>query len=128
MITSRLLPPEEWSKLQAIVPYFAAGTPSPDHWLMPVVEEDGQIIASCALFDTTHWDVFNILPAYQKNPAVIRHLLDVSLQTMRDLGIPSVHLTIPDDQPALIEMAEQFGFVKSPFALYLCAIPPKDPE
>lgn len=124
MITSRLLPVEEWGKLQAIVPYFKDGLPDEQHWVMPVVEVDGQIVASCALFDTVHWDIFNILPAYQKNPAVVRKLIALGLDTMRESGIPSVHLTIPFDQPDLMALAAEFGFVESPHKLYIYAVPP----
>lgn len=127
-LTKRLLPPEDWHKLQPLVPYFKDGLPDSQHWIMPVVEIDGQIVASCALFDTVHWDVFNILPQYQKNPAVVRALIQLSLETMRESGVPSVHLTIAEDQPDLAAMAAEFGFVESPHRLYILAVSPgKEP-
>lgn len=123
MSTARLLPPDEWTKLEALEPYRSAGLPSPAHWIIVVVEEEDRIVASCALFDTVHWDGFAIDPAYQKNPVVFRQLLDLSVSTLQAHDVTGVHITVPDDQPELRAMVERFGFVRAPGTLYLYAVP-----
>ena len=125
MSTARLLPTDEWSRLTTIEPYASSGLPDPRSWVIVVVEDRGEIVASCALFDAVHWDGFQIDPAYQKNPAVFRQLLDLSLETLRSHGVAGVHITVPDDQPELQAMVERFGFVRAPGVLYLYAVPQK---
>lgn len=125
MTTARLLPMDEWWRLDGRPP-FTDGLPTDDqHWLIPVVEDDqGRIVASCAIFDTVHWDCFQIDEDAQKNPAVFRQLLTLSIATLQGYGVPVAHLTVADDRPDLQAMVERFGFVKAPGSLYILAVPP----
>lgn len=124
-ITARLLPPERWEELRDREPFNVAGLPvDAEHWLIPVVEIDGRIVASCALFDTVHWDAFHVDEAWQKHPAVFGKLLEFSVQTLRERGVQGVHITVPDNRPDLQAMVERFGFVPAPGKLYLYQVPP----
>lgn len=125
MATARLLPPDEWEKLNEVPPFDAAGLPDKEHWLIVVVEEGDRIVASCALFDTVHWDGFYIHPDYRQHPVVFRSLLSLSLSTLQDHGVTGTHITVPDDRPDLKEMVERFGFVQAPGTLYLFRVPQK---
>lgn len=126
MLTARLLPAAEWDRLAVREPFASHGLPDPDHWLIPVVELDGTIVASCALFDTVHWDGFAVDPAAQRHPGVFRALLDLAVATLRDRGVGGVHITVPDDRPDLQAMVEHFGFVPAPGKLYALAVPPAE--
>ena len=122
-LRSRVLPVEEWDRLLALDPYSTEGLPDPNHFLITVVEnEAGEILAHAAVFETIHWDVFRILPTYAANPSVARHLAIIGWQTLREVGAPSVHLTVSPDHPELVKMAEQLGFRPSPLRLYIRAI------
>ena len=127
MITTRLLPPEEWEKLRAFFPYNQSDLPDPQHWLIVAAEDDGRLVRCCAIFDAVHWDGFAILPAYQKHPAVFGGLLRTSKATLRERGIAGVHVTVPDDQPDLQQMVEDYGFIKAPGTLYLYQVPTEEP-
>jgi len=124
-IVARLLPEGEWEKLATRAPFDVAGLPDPEHWLIPVVEKDGVIVASCGILDTVHWDGFCVDDDVQKNPAVFRALLDLSIVTLQERGIPGVHLTVPNDRPDLQAMVEQYGFVPSEGKLYILQVPPQ---
>ena len=124
-MTSRLLPPDEWFKLADRPPFDHAGLPDSDHWLIVVVEEDGQILASCALLDTVHWDGFHVNEDQRGNPAVFKQLLERSIATLQAHGVPGAHVTVPEDHPALSAMVERFGFIPAPGRLYLYAVPQK---
>ena len=124
-VTARLLPEEEWEKLLDREPFRSAGLPDAQHWLIPVVEIDGAIVASCGILDTVHWDGFQIDPHARKNPAVFGALLKLSLRTLQQHGVTGVHLTIPHGEPELEAMVERFGFSKSPGTLYLLRVPPE---
>lgn len=125
MTTARLLPADEWYKLAEIEPFATSGPPDPLHWVVPVVEADGAIVASCGIFDTVHWDGFHVAEQYRKHPVVFRQLLELAITTLQENGIPGVHITVPDDQPDLSAMVEAFGFVRAPGVLYLLAVPPR---
>ena len=124
MVTTRLLPDAEWYKLETIEPYRSEGLPDPAHWLIPVVELDGQIVASCAIFDTVHWDIFHVTETQRHNPAVIKALILQALHALQESGASAAHLTIAHDRPDLMAMAERFGFVRSPHQLYIVRVPP----
>ena len=120
---SRILPVDEWDKLKDLDPYDQQGLPDPNHFLITVVEDEaGRILAHAAIFDTVHWDVFRIIPDQARNPAVARHLATIGYQTLQGLGVPSVHLTVSPEHPALVKMAEQLGFHPSPLRLYIRAV------
>jgi len=125
-IAARLLPEGEWEKLIDREPFNIAGLPDPLHWIIPVVERDGVIVASCAIFDTVHWDAFCLDPEVQGNSAVFRSLLELSVATLQERGIPGVHITVPNDRPDLQAMVEAFGFQPAPGVLYFYAVPQKD--
>ena len=126
MITSRILPVDEWDKVKDRPPYNETGLPLPDgHWAIIVVEDGEEILASCALFDTVHWDGFHVNPSMRKNPVVFRALLEQSLSELQASGVAGAHITIPEDSPDLEAMVEAFGFVRAPGVLYLPAVPPR---
>ena len=125
MTTARLLPEAEWDKLKTIEPFASNGLPNAEHWLVPVVEDQGRIVASCGIFDAVHWDCFQIDDAYQANPVVFKQLLAMAIQTLQDHDVPGAHLTVPHNRPDLQAMVERFGFVEAPGKLYLIRTPPR---
>lgn len=119
VITTRVLPPEEWTRLVDFEPFRSTGLPDrPDLWRIGVVERDGQIVAFSALFTTVHWDLFHVVPAERGNPAVFRALLERGAETMIEHQIAVVHTTVPAGQPELEAMLERFGFTRTEGALY----------
>jgi hypothetical protein len=126
MLTARILPHEEWHKVADRPPFNDGGLPDAAHWIIIVVEEDGEIVASCSLFDTVHWDGFHVNETHRGNPGVFRQLLEQSLTVLQAHGVPGVHLTIPNYQPALELMVERFGFVPAPGKLYIYSVRPPE--
>lgn len=119
VLTTRVLPTEEWDRLLTFEPFASDGLPDrPDLWRIGVVERDGQIVAFSALFTTVHWDLFHVEPADQGNPAVFKALLERGLRTMVEHQIAVVHTTVASPQPVLEAMLERFGFVETPGRLY----------
>lgn len=128
MIIRRVLPPDEWHKVADREPYATNGLPNPDHWLILVVEEDDQIVASAALFDAVHWDGFDVAPTHRGRPAIFGGLLTLGIEVLQQRGVPHVHCTIAHSLPGVSAMAERFGFVPAPGKLHLLAVPPATPE
>lgn len=118
MITTRVLPPEEWTRIQHLEPFASGGLPNPDYWRIVVVERDGQIVGMCSLFETVHWDCFWVDPAERGNAVVFRDVIEGGIQTMRDLGIAMVHTTVKHDGGPEAQMLEKFGFQRTLGALY----------
>lgn len=118
MITHRLLPPAEWDRLTTIPPFNQGGLPNPTYWRIIVVERDGEIVATCALFDTVHWDGFWMADGDQGNPVVFRKLLEGGLQVMQDHDIAMVHTTVPTSRTDLADMLLRFGFQPSQSDLF----------
>lgn len=80
MMTSRLLPPEEWGRLHqteipAMIPYV-----NPQTMQVIVIEQDGQIIGAWAVLIMTHLEGVWIDPAYRKNPRVASKLLAATME------------------------------------------------
>jgi hypothetical protein len=121
-ITARVLPPEEWDRVQHIPP-FDQGLPDPAHWRILVVEQDGQIVGCCSLFDTVHWDGWWIAPEHQGKAGVFRSLVAEGLAQLTAANILGVHTTVPDTRPDLQDLIERFGFVSAPGKLYLLFVP-----
>ena len=118
MITHRVLPPEEWSKVEHIPPFDTGGLPNPQFWRIVVVERDGAVVAACSLFDTVHWDGFWVADSDQGNPVVFKQLLNGGLEVMAEFGISMVHTTVPTQRADLAAMLERFGFETMPSTLY----------
>jgi hypothetical protein len=118
MITSRTLPPDEWSKVAAIEPFASGGLPDPAYWRIVVVERDEVIVACCSLFDAVHWDCFWIAEADQKNPVVVRELVEGGVGVMDDLGIDLVHTTVAHDRQDLQDLLIRLGFSRAPGDLF----------
>lgn len=121
-LTFRVLPPEEWPRLQDRFPY-NQGLPDPEHWRIIVAEQDGQIVGRCAIFDTVHWDDWDIAPDHQGKAAVFRGLVREGLQVLHEAGILGVHTTVPDSRPDLQHLVEHFGYQVAPGKLYLLYVP-----
>lgn len=125
-LQARLLPVDEWWKLADREPFASAGVPTAsEHWIIPVVEIDGRIVASCAIFDTVHWDGFQVDGDATRNPAIFRQLLELSLQTLQEYKVDGAHVTVPHDRPDLQAMVEQFGFIPAPGVLYILPVKPR---
>lgn len=121
-LTTRVLPPEEWAKIQHIPP-FDQGLPNPDHWRILVVEEDGVIVGTCSLFDTVHWDGWWIAPDHQGKAGAFRALVAAGLQELTAAAVAGVHTTVPDVRPDLQALITRYGFTEAPGKLYLLYVP-----
>jgi len=118
MITQRLLPVAEWSRVAHLEPFASGGLPDPEHWRIVVVERDGAIVAMCSLFDTVHWDLFYVADTERGNPVVFKELVEGGVSVMDEYQIQQVHTTVPFARPDLGEMLERFGFELAPGELY----------
>ena len=121
MITHRLLPPEEWSKLLAFEPFRSCGLPeSPINWRICVAEHDGEIVGHCCIFSAVHWDMWQIHPAYQKNPNVVKGLIKTGTDVLKEADVAGVFAVVDKEQPeSHHRLMTHFGFQPAPGALYL---------
>jgi hypothetical protein len=75
-VRTRILPPEEWIRinspsLPAILPYV-----EPQNIAVVVVEDDsGEIAACCSAFQVTHFEGLWIKPEKRGNPGICRSLI-----------------------------------------------------
>ena len=124
MITTRLLPPDEWDRLAALPPFCDSGLPNPAHWRVIVAEDTtGDIVGHCCLFDAVHWEGWHVAPEARGNPALIRGLIREGVEVLRDADVGGVFAMIDADQiGATRAMIERFGFTAAPGDLYLAAV------
>ena len=118
MVTSRILPVEEWYRVTDREPFASGGLPDPENWRIVVVERDGAIVGMSCLFDTVHWDLFQVDEAERGNPVVFREMVESGVRVMDAHGIDLVHTTIRFGHPDLARMLERVGFEPAPGALY----------
>jgi hypothetical protein len=89
-MTRRILPPEEWSKLDATALGPAWRAMAPESSQVVVVEDDGQIIACWCLVTWAHVEGLWIADAHQKRTGAARHLLMGMKALCADRGIDAV--------------------------------------
>lgn len=118
MVSWRVLPPEDWSKVAHLEPFASGGLPNPENWRIVVVERDGAIVAMCSLFDAVHWDIFHVAEAERGNPVVFKELIEGGVSVMDAYDVRQVHTTVPFARPDLAEMLQRFGFEPAPGELY----------
>ena len=121
-LTARVLPPEEWDRVRHIPP-FDQGLPQPDNWRILTVEEDGQIVGCCSLYDSVHWDGFWIDDKHQGKSGVFRAMVAEGLTVLKEAGVLGVHTTVPDARPDLQDLVQRFGYMEAPGKLYLLYVP-----
>lgn len=82
MLNTRLLPPEEWNRLQTGFP--PLGTTLRDGDAQVLVVEDGdRIVASLGVFRITHFESLWIDPEYKGNVGVARRLMRAAVEAAR---------------------------------------------
>jgi len=120
MLTARLLPPEEWAILTAVEPYASKGLPGdPAFWRIVVVERDGVLVGTCALFTAVHWDCWWIDPASRGKGGVLNALLVTSLRLLQAGAIQVAYTGAEDAQPELAQLLAHFGFTPAPGRLFV---------
>lgn len=88
---SRLLPADEWSKLEHTESFGPCWRQlRPQATEIPVVEKCGQIIATWGLFPFFHAEGIWVDPRWRQNPAVLRHLWREMKQAVTAHGAEAV--------------------------------------
>lgn len=119
-MTSRILPPAEWSKLHetqlpTILPHV-----EPDDAQIVVVEDGDRIVGSWAVLRITHLEGLWIHPEYRGRVSVARRLLISTLKVARQWA-PKWVMTGSDQEPVR-RMLERFGALKVPMDTYVMPV------
>ena len=83
-MTSRVLPFDEWGRLDGTDLEELAATTTPEHARMLVVERDGEIVGHCALVLIMHAAGAWVAPAHRKRGVVAGRLLAL----LKSVGTP----------------------------------------
>lgn len=83
-MNERILPREEWSKLDVTGFPAIGSTLRPEDSKVTVIEEAGEIVASLGTFRFTHFESLWIAPKYRGNPAVARKLMRAGAKAARE--------------------------------------------
>lgn len=121
-MTSRLLPVEEWPRLD--------GTEAAEIWrhLDPArthvlaVEQDGAIVGTWVLMNVLHAECLWIAPEYRGKTSVARRLWTAMQRTARALGVPAVATAALTDD--VRQLLEHVGATKVPGDHYAMRITP----
>lgn len=103
-MTSRILPPKEWPKLEgteagAIWPHL-----DPARSQVLVVEADGAIVGTWVLMSVVHAECLWIADAHRGKASVARRLWTAMRRTAREMGVPIVATAaLSDDVRTLLE-------------------------
>lgn len=112
MTTWRLLPRDEWPERLAGTELETIWPVLPDGAHIVVVESDGRLAASWAVYPQWHVEGINVAPEFQKNPAVGRKLLHGMLNTALAVGAATVQTAALSDEIA--GMLAKIGAVELP--------------
>ena len=112
---ARLLPPEEWSRLDGKMPQVAPLLPPGDVQVV-AVESDGEIVACATLFKATHWEGTWVSPEH-RNGGVVRALLRGARGAAEKLG--SVWVFTGANEPKMAATIKRLGGVPIEMETYL---------
>lgn len=121
--TTRVLPPEEYDRLAEHEPFASNGIPTPDHWRVVVVEDEGVIVGFCCMYNAVHWEPWWIAEEYRGRPGIIRQLVKHSEALLVDAKVKTVFVTIEDGFPARQDLVEHFQFQPAPGKLFFRHMP-----
>lgn len=123
MLTTRLLPPEDWDRLRALDPYATRGLPEdPENWRILVVERDGVLVGTCALFNAVHWDCWWIAPEARGRGGVLAQLLRASVAVFQEAGLDTVWTGVEDANSDVTRLLTHFGFQPAPGRLFVLSV------
>lgn len=106
-MTTRLLPPEDWSRLDGTESAEMLQFCDPVATRVIVVEDGSEIVGAWVLSQHMHVDGLWIAPDYRKQPSVARPLMRAMQRLSRRLGALVVVATVRDDRTKV--MAERLG-------------------
>lgn len=118
----RELPADEWDRLTALPPFDVGGLPDPQLWRIIVAEQGGPggpIVAFNCLWTAIHSEPVWFHPSVRHHPKLFMDLWAASRAVVAESGGQMVFATVDDDQPALQDLWQRFGFVRAPGRLYV---------
>src|SRR3990167_9526559 len=112
VMTTRVLPPEEWHRLvgtevESIVPGLV-----PEHTQVLVVEQDGAIVGTWAVLRLVHVECLWIAPAHRRKAGVAARLLRAMVQAAERWRTPSVWTG--SMSPEVTSMIQRLGGIPIP--------------
>lgn len=108
MYTTRVLPPEEWHRLQGLGHFASCALPDPEHSAIVVVEDGGRIIGTQIILNLVHLEGVWIDPEYRHKPGVVRGLVEETWGALHAFGISTV-FTIGQATDVIVQ-AFRLGF------------------
>lgn len=124
-MTSRILPPDEWHKLDGTEAGLIRAALIPDRTRVLVVEDHGAIVGTWVLMDVVHAECLWIAPAFRKRTSVQRRLWTAMQRTARALGVRAVATAAVSDD--VRNLLEHVGATKVPGDHYAMRIAPCQP-
>lgn len=113
--TARLLPPEEYSKLETVgIPLEAL--PNPATSLAAVVEEDGRIIGRWLAINVVMFEGLQIEESHRHVSGVARRLQETLIEALKARGIVAAITLIT--KPEVASLARHAGFIPLTGTLY----------
>jgi N-acetylglutamate synthase-like GNAT family acetyltransferase len=106
-VTYRVLPPEEWARLEAL-PFGRNGLPGRDDMVVVVAEEDGAIVGLWSAMTAVHMEGLWVADRLRRT-GVFDGINARMLETLKKLGIRNVFTLVAE--PYVKEIALKRGFV-----------------
>lgn len=121
-MTTRILPPEEWHRLNGTEAEAVWAQFDPARVTVLVVESEGAIVGTWVLMNVLHAECLWIAPAHRGRTAVARRLWAFMQRTARAIGVPAVATAaLTDDVRRLLD---HVGATKVPGDHYAMRITP----
>ena len=115
-MTTRLLPPEEWSRITGDLATVLPLRTAEDCKVLVVETDEGQIVGQWALMGLPHLEGLGIAADHQKGGAVGRRLLQGMRGLLKTQGIPTVLTAAADSQ--VEGLLEKIGATEVPATFY----------
>ena len=119
MSAARILPPEEWHRLDDETREFYE-TMAPEDVAVVVVEMDGAIVARLAVLRVPHWESFWMAPEKAGNAGVMRALLRAATEQARKWAPHWIYANA--DNEATVNSLKRLGGQWMPMHTFLLSL------
>jgi N-acetylglutamate synthase-like GNAT family acetyltransferase len=89
-MTSRILPHDEWAKLDEVGAETVWKLLDPSRAQIVVIEDQGQIVGTLTLMSVLHAECLWIKPSHRRGYGVMKRLLDGMWLTAREAGVKAL--------------------------------------
>lgn len=116
-MNTRILPPEEWAKLEGLdIAQLLPHLPQESATVIVVEDDAGKIVGTWSMLQVTHLEGFWVDPAHAKKAGVVRALIRTAMEFAGSISLR--WMTTAANTEAIAAYIRRLGGIKVPAEVY----------